>query len=85
MAATRLQLVSEKLEEKCKSGEASKIDKLYGSFLMEARNLKAAIAKLAEQTLNVDSVDTYRSLNSSSEGVWGQGREHRIRHGQRQR
>lgn len=57
VAATRLQIVAEKLEEVSKKGSQQAVDKLYGSFLMESRNLKTSIAALAEQTINVESLD----------------------------
>ena len=78
MAAIRLQIVAEKLEEKCKTADSSKIDKLYGSFLMEVRYLKTAIAQLAEQTLNLENIDKFRSCLLKSQGVWSQSRKFRV-------
>jgi hypothetical protein len=62
VAATRLQVVAEKLEEACKKNSPQMVDKLYGSFLMETRNLKTSIANLAEHSMNVESLDKYSSL-----------------------
>ena len=62
VAATRLQIVAEKLEEACKKNSPQMVDKLYGSFLMESRNLKTSIASLGEHTMNVENLDKYSSL-----------------------
>jgi HPt (histidine-containing phosphotransfer) domain-containing protein len=58
IAAPKLQIAAEKLEEVITKGQTGvPLDKAYGNFLAEARYVKMSISKITENTMNLNGVE----------------------------
>lgn len=59
MAAIRLQSAADSLVEAANQGREQDVTVSYGTFLYEARCLKANISKYTETSASLETVDVY--------------------------